>query len=53
MEAKPATVEFEGDRSNERQLTGEWLLRLEWLEGYVAYRVVIDTNNLAILYTAY
>jgi len=39
-----------------RQITGDWLLRLEWLESspfgggaYVAYRAVIDTNNLQVL----
>jgi hypothetical protein len=42
--------------ANGRQITGDWLLRLEWLESslysgraYVAYRAVIDTNNLRVL----
>ena len=40
-----------------RQVTGDWLLRLEWLpsspfsgRAYVAYRAVTDTNNLRILW---
>lgn len=40
-----------------RQITGDWLLRLEWLPSspfaggtYVAYRAVTDTNNLHILW---
>jgi hypothetical protein len=40
-----------------RHLSGNWLLRLEWLDSspfgggaYCAYRAVIDTNNLKILY---
>jgi hypothetical protein len=40
-----------------RQMTGDWLLRLEWLasspfrgRAYVAYRAVTDTNNLRILW---
>jgi hypothetical protein len=40
-----------------RRISGDWLLRLEWLQSspygggaYSAYRAVIDTNNLAILY---
>ena len=40
-----------------RRLSGAWLLRLEWLDSspfdggaYRAYRAVIDTNNLRILY---
>ncbi len=40
-----------------KPLTGDWLLRLEWLEAspfrggaYVAFRAVIDTNNLQVLY---
>ena len=39
-----------------RPITGDWLVRLEWLESspygggaYVAYRAVIDTNNLRVL----
>jgi hypothetical protein len=39
-----------------RQMTGDWLLELEWLpsspfsgQPYVAYRAVTDTNNLRIL----
>jgi hypothetical protein len=43
-----------------RQLTGDYLLRLEWLEcspyggrPYVAYRAVIDTNNLRVLFKSY
>ena len=43
-----------------RQITGDWLLRLEWLESspysggaYVAYRAVIDTNNLRVLARSY
>ena len=43
-----------------RQITGDWLLRLEWLESspysggaYVAYRAVIDTNNLRVLAKRY
>jgi hypothetical protein len=39
-----------------RKLTGDWLLRLEWLDSspfsgdaYVAYRAVRDTNSLRIL----
>ena len=43
-----------------RQITGDWLLRLEWLESspfgggaYVAYRAVIDTNNLRVLAKSY
>jgi len=43
-----------------RQITGDWLLRLEWLESspygggaYVAYRVLIDTNNLRVLARSY
>jgi hypothetical protein len=43
-----------------RQITGDWLLRLEWLESspfgggaYVAYRAVIDTNNLQVLARSY
>lgn len=40
-----------------RKMSGDWLLRLEWLDSspfsggaYVAYRVVTDTNNLRILW---
>ena len=40
-----------------RKMTGDWLLRLEWLDSspfsggaYVAYRAVTDTNNLRILW---
>jgi hypothetical protein len=40
-----------------RPLSGDWLLRIEWLdsspfrgEAYRAYRSVIDTNNLRILW---
>ncbi|MBI4664763.1 MAG: hypothetical protein HY735_38735 [Verrucomicrobia bacterium] len=40
-----------------RMMTGDWLLRLEWLDSspfnggaYVAYRAVMDTNNLRILW---
>ena len=40
-----------------RQVTGDWLLQLEWLpsspfsgRAYVAYRAVTDTNNLRILW---
>ncbi len=40
-----------------RKLTGNWLLKLEWLHSaplsgkpYVAYRAVTDTNNLRILW---
>jgi hypothetical protein len=40
-----------------RKMTGDWLLRLEWLPSsphgsgaYVAYRAVTDTNNLRILW---
>ena len=40
-----------------RKMTGDWLLRLEWLDSspfsggaYVAYRAVRDTNNLRILW---
>ena len=40
-----------------RSLSGDWLLKLEWLESspyrgraYVAYRAVTDTNNLRILW---
>ena len=40
-----------------RQMTGDWLIKLEWLasspyhgEAYVAYRAVIDTNDLRILW---
>ena len=43
-----------------RQITGDWLLRLEWLESspfsggaYVAFRAVIDTNNLRVLARSY
>ena len=43
-----------------RQISGDWLLRLEWLESspysggaYVAYRAVIDTNNLQVLARSY
>ena len=43
-----------------RQISGDWLLRLEWLESspysggaYVAYRAVIDTNNLRVLARSY
>ena len=43
-----------------RQITGDWLLRLEWLESspfgggaYVAFRAVIDTNSLHVLYRKY
>lgn len=43
-----------------RKITGDWLLRLEWLQSspyhggaYVAYRAVIDTNNLQVLYRSY
>jgi hypothetical protein len=39
-----------------KQISGNWLIRLEWLESsrygggaYVAYRAVIDTNNLRVL----
>ena len=39
-----------------RKLTGDWLLKLEWLDSspfsggaYVAYRAVTDTNSLRIL----
>ena len=39
-----------------RRITGDWLLRLEWLESspftgkpYVAFRAVVDTNNLRVL----
>ncbi len=46
--------------ANGRQITGEWLLRLEWLESspfsggaYVAFRAVIDTNNLRVLARSY
>ena len=46
--------------ANGRQIAGDWLLRLEWLESrpfagraYVAYRAVIDTNNLHVLYRKY
>ena len=42
--------------ANERRVTGDWLLKLEWLpsspfsgRAYVAYRAVTDTNNLRIL----
>ena len=41
----------------ERKLSGDWLLRLEWLHSspygggaYSAYRGVLDTNNLRILW---
>jgi hypothetical protein len=40
-----------------RKMSGDWLLRLEWLpsspfggRAYVAYRAVTDTNNLRILW---
>jgi hypothetical protein len=40
-----------------RKLSGDWLLRIEWLDSlpfsggaYRAYRSVIDTNNLHILW---
>lgn len=40
-----------------RKMTGDWLLRLEWLDSspfsgvpYVAYRAVTDTNHLGILW---
>jgi len=40
-----------------RKLSGDWLLRLEWLPSspygggaYTAYRRVIDTNNVLILW---
>jgi hypothetical protein len=43
-----------------RQIAGDWLLRLEWLESspygggaYVAYRALIDTNNLRVLAKSY
>jgi len=43
--------------ARDRKLSGDWLLRLEWLPSspfgdgaYVAYRVVTDTNNLRILW---
>jgi hypothetical protein len=43
-----------------RQITGNWVLRLEWLESspfdggaYVAYRAVIATNNLNVLFRRY
>ena len=42
-----------------RQITGDWLLRLEWLESrpfggvYEAYRAVTDTNNLRVLARSY
>ena len=43
--------------ANGRQLSGDWLLQLEWLpsspfsgRAYVAYRAVTDTNNLRILW---
>jgi hypothetical protein len=43
-----------------RHITGDWLLRLEWLQSspygggaYVAYRAVIDTNNLRVLAKSY
>lgn len=40
-----------------KPMSGDWLLRLEWLQSspygggaYSAYRAVVDTNNLKILY---
>jgi hypothetical protein len=46
--------------ANGKQIAGDWLLRLEWLESssfgsgaYVAYRAVIDTNNLQVLAKSY
>lgn len=43
-----------------KKITGDWLLRLEWLQSspygggaYVTYRAVIDTNNLQVLYRSY
>jgi hypothetical protein len=43
-----------------RHITGDWVLELEWLESsawtgqpFRAYRRVLDTNNMEILYVHY